>query len=154
MAFDTGEVIHQLEGLVDLDREAIQAYDAAIARINNRAIRSALDRFKRDHIQHIDALTVELRNLGATPPERTRLPPLQGFLAVSAIRGDSAALNAIAANVRLNADEYEDALRQSWPERLIELVALNFADCRRHLAFILQAIEEELWEVQEPGAAS
>src|SRR6059058_5771194 len=109
MAFDTAEVIHRMEVLIDLDREAIQAYDAAIARLNNRALRSALDRFKRDHIHHIDALTVELRNLGVTPPERTQLPPPKGLLAVSAIRGDSATLNAISANVRLNTDAYEDA---------------------------------------------
>lgn len=51
-----------LYSLCELDYDAIEAYEAAINRLENHDFKEKLGAFKTDHQQHVEAITQLLRN--------------------------------------------------------------------------------------------
>ncbi len=63
-----------LEDLIQLDYDAAGAYQAAIDRLENLSYRTALAKFKRDHLRHITELGDILSSMGRTPPKEGEKP--------------------------------------------------------------------------------
>lgn len=66
------DFLESLEALVQLDHDAVQAYDQAIERIDHIGIASQLTEFRQDHERHITDLSALIQRYGGTPPERSR----------------------------------------------------------------------------------
>jgi uncharacterized protein (TIGR02284 family) len=145
----------KLRELAQLDVDAIGLYDAAIQRITVPLVREKLSEFRVDHVRHVQDLNTEILKLGGeqvdgSPDAKGTL--LRGFTAVTSMMGTQAALFAMARNEELTNHSYQSALKGAdWTAEVRSLIERNYADERRHLAWIKQASKEKFWEA-ESGA--
>jgi uncharacterized protein (TIGR02284 family) len=146
---DRHETISTLNELIQLDIDAVHAYEQAIDRIDMRQIAEDLERFKGDHQRHIRELSAAVRQLGADPPERS--PDLKGYLiegftALRSMTGTEGALKAMRTNEKITNKNYDKALSQDLPADVAAIVRRNRDDERRHLEYIENALSNRVWE--------
>ncbi len=135
---------------IQLDLDAIVAYDEAIAACENIEIRSRLAEFRTDHERHVQDLSETVVRYGGQP-KRTRDFKgfvIEGFTKVAS-RGDRSALQAMRGNEELTNRSYEAALKDNLPADVRALLEKNLADERRHLAWIKDALDQKLWEREQ-----
>jgi hypothetical protein len=143
------EIGDDLVELVQLDVDAVLAYDRAIGAIGEGAVATELSGFKLDHQRHILELSRALLALNRQPPQAK--PDVKGTLlgTVTALRsrfGTEQALHAMRGNEQLTTSTYARMLAKPFPDDVLELVRKNFADEQRHLAWIERALDQRLWE--------
>ncbi|SNB46359.1 DUF2383 domain-containing protein [Geobacter sp. DSM 9736] len=140
---DRKDLLDQLQNLIKLDIDAIHAYDQAIKHIDQPIIKENLVRFQADHRRHVDHLSAKVRELGETPPA---FAPdfkgffIEGFTALRSLTGTKGALEAMETNERLTNSRYEKASAMDAPSDISILVQEYWADEKRHLAFIREAL--------------
>jgi uncharacterized protein (TIGR02284 family) len=145
---NTQEIIEKLNSLIQLDVDAVGAYEQAIQRIDAPLIRSEIIRFQGDHKRHITDLSDLVQRLGGKPIETS--PDLEGFLiegftALRSITGTEGALKAMKGNEELTNKRYEDALHLvGLPDDVLNVIRRNRGDERRHLTYIERSLEEML----------
>lgn len=148
------ETVKKLNSLVQLDIDAIHAYDQAISKIDVSSLREDLIKFKADHQRHVRELSGLVRKNGGEPPEYSadfKGFLIQGFTALRSITGTEGALKAMKTNETLTTHTYDSALSWDLPEEAKEVVRRNCEDEHRHLRHIEQCIESRVWE--RKGAA-
>jgi hypothetical protein len=143
------EISDALTELVQLDTDAVLAYDRAIEAIGEGPIATELARFKLDHQRHILELSKALLDRNVRPPEAK--PDLKGTIlgSMTGLRarlGTEQALRAMRTNEQLTTSTYARTLAKPFPEDILEIVRRNYADEGRHLAWIEKAIDGRLWE--------
>lgn len=148
------EITRALAELVQLDLDAVLAYDRALSALDPGPIATELAGFKLDHQRHIVELSRAMLALGATPPEAK--PDVKGSLlgGVTALRarlGTEQALQAMRGNEQLTTSTYARMLAKPFPPDVLELVRRGAADEQRHLAWIERALDTRLWD-QDAGA--
>jgi len=152
------DLIARLNDLVQLDHDAVAAYDEAVEKIDDLDIRDDLDQFRLDHKQHITDLQQVIRELGGEPQDVGR--DIEGVLhdslgQVHSATGTIAALRAMRGTEQVANQSYERMLDPSLPATAHELVERNLEDERRHLATIeshlarLEPVSVELEERPE-----
>ena len=62
-------LIETLSNLVQLDIDAVHAYDQALKEIEDPNIRNSLLKFQDNHRNHISGLSLQIKELGGQPPE-------------------------------------------------------------------------------------
>ncbi len=143
------ELTHHLISLVQLDIDAIHAYDQAIKEIDDREIRDQLTTFKGDHQQHVSDLSPFIVKFGSEPP---KFKPdfkgflIQGFTALRSQLGTEGALKAMKGNEKLTNAHYDKALTWTLPEDVRRVVEKNRDDERRHLKYIEDCLNQRSWE--------
>ena len=151
------EIAEALTELVQLDIDAVLAYDRALGAIGGEGtVASTLAGFKLDHQRHIVEASQLLLGMGRTPPEAK--PGVKGTIlgGVTALRsrlGTEQALEAMRSNEQLTTSSYARALARPFPEDVLEVVRRGAADEQRHLSWIERAIDQRLWE-QDAGASA
>ena len=87
-------LVAELNDLLQLDHDAVQAYSLAIKGIRNPEHRETLTRFRGDHERHVRELTELIREHDGIPVQLSHIPTGPMKLAVQAIgnagRGSSA----------------------------------------------------------------
>ena len=141
LSSDTDEMIEQLDDLIQLDHDAVQAYSQAIQRLDaeDLAVRHELESFRADHERHITDLQNAIRALGGEPREISRDLKgalLEGFTALRSATGTLGALKAMQTNEKHTNKAYSRAADVRLPLVARDVVARNFDDERRHLAAI------------------
>ena len=149
------EMVDNINSLIQLDIDAVSAYEQAIEKIEHPRIREKLSEFQSDHEHHIDRLSDVLRSEGETPVERS--PDfkgffIEGFTSLRSLTGDEGALKAMRSNEELTNKKYKEATDE-WDldPSIAGIVANNYEDERRHLAYVEQAIESRVWEESAAG---
>jgi rubrerythrin len=135
----------ELNDLLQLDHDAIQAYALAIKLLDNPEYKRQLEEFRADHQRHIDELSVLIRSRGATPIELPHLPSGAFKLAVQAVGaagGDRAVLLAFKANERQVRDKYRRSARATHPADVTSVLARAADDESRHYSWALETLEE------------
>jgi rubrerythrin len=99
----------ELNDLLQLDHDAVQAYSVAIAAVRLPHLRSMLERFREDHERHIEELVALIRARGGLPVQLPHIPT--GFFKlavqkVGALGSDREILLAFKANERQVRDKY------------------------------------------------
>ncbi len=61
--------VARLRNLAQLDVDAVGAYDAAIARVNEPLVRERLNDFRVDHVRHVQDLNAFIQRCGGQPVE-------------------------------------------------------------------------------------
>lgn len=147
---DQKEIAKKLAALVQLDIDAVHAYQEAIEKIDHAPIREQLARYREDHNQHITALSAQIRKLGEVPPE---FAPdfkgyiIQGFTSLRSATGTQGALKAMHTNEKLTNAGYNDAAEwQDLPMGIKQIIAMALEDERRHIEFIEYSLEHKTWE--------
>jgi rubrerythrin len=135
-----------LNDLLRLDHDAVQAYTLAIRLLENPVYKRQLEEFRADHQRHIDELSQLVRSRDGVPLELPHLPSGAFKLAVQAVGGaggDRAVLLAFKANERQVRDKYRRAARSVHPADVTSVLARGADDEARHYEWAL----ETLWEL-------
>jgi uncharacterized protein (TIGR02284 family) len=137
------KLVHDLNELISLDLDAIEAYEAAIVRLNDAGDKAELERFKADHRRHVTDLTPLVREMGGeatTSPDFKRLLT-KGKVVVMGVAGDSGVLEAMKSNEETTTKVYDKARNQpELPMQARTIIERNFADEQRHFAWLEQRL--------------
>lgn len=143
------EIITHVTSLVQLDIDAIHAYEQAIKEIEVQEIREKLSGFKADHLQHVTDLSPFIVQRGGRAPE---FKPdfkgfiIQGFTALRSKLGTDGALKAMKGNEKLTNAVYDKALSWELPEDIREVIQKNREDERKHLKYIEDTLNQRAQE--------
>jgi rubrerythrin len=148
------EITEDLSQLVQLDIDAVLAYDRALGGVDVPPLAATLASFKLDHQRHVLELSQVLLGMGFTPPEAK--PDMKGMLlgGVTGLRarfGTEQALRAMVPNEELTTTTYARMLAKPFPADVLEIVRRNAADEQRHLSWLERAIDERAWERPDTG---
>ena len=148
------KIVDRLNDLIQLDVDAVLAYQQAIDACEVSDIRRKLKSFQDDHQQHINDLAEIVSANGVEPKIKRDLKGflIEGFTAVAS-QGDFSALMAMSGNEELTNRRYEAAQKMELPGHVRAIVERNYADEQRHLAWIKEAIAGQLWQTKEGAAA-
>ena len=133
----------ELNDLLMLDHDAVQAYTLAIRLLENPDYRRQLEAFCVDHRRHIGELSQLIRSRDGVPLELPHLPSGAFKLAVQAIGavgGDPAVLLAFKANERQVRDKYRRAARAPHPADVTSVLARAADDEVRHYEWVLETL--------------
>jgi uncharacterized protein (TIGR02284 family) len=136
--------IELMNNLIQLDFDAVKAYEQAIEKIEDDAARLDLVSFQADHRRHIAELSQTVQLMGGEPERAGRDLKgvlLEGLTALRSVTGALGALRAMRMNEKLTNRSYERALETKLPSTARDVVLRNREDERRHLAAIEMHIE-------------
>lgn len=164
------QLIAELNDLLQLDHDAVQAYGLAIEGIKHLEHKQTLIRFRGDHERHVQNLTELIETHGGTPIQFSHLPTGPMKLAVQAVGnagGDREVLLAFKSNERQVRDKYQRLADESHAPDVAEVLNRNAADEEKHYAWVSQVLErmgagsdsgigraEEAFETVHGGAAN
>jgi rubrerythrin len=146
---DLKSVLHQI---IELDYDAVAAYDAAIQRLKDTEAKAALTGFKSDHERHVREVGEELRTLGGDPPRGPDVKRVltEGKVVIAGLIGDKAILSAMKTNEDDTNTGYERVTsRTDLTPQLQTLLHGNLEDERRHKAWIEQRIRSMSSEARQ-----
>ena len=136
---ETKEIRDKLNDLMRLDVDAVHAYDEAIERIEDETVRTRLSEFRDDHQRHVDDLRSAISGMGGEPEEAKKDVKghlIEGMTKLRSAMGDEQALRAMEQNEEITNRSYRDAMDWDVPSDIRDLLARNYADEQRHIAFI------------------
>lgn len=130
--------ITKLSDLMQLDYDTIAAYQSAIERLDNPALKNKLTEFMGDHEQHVQELGQAIRNEGGTPPTAgdARQILTQGKAVIASLMGDKAILMAMRANEVITNARYAETVESRHANDIQTLLQRGLADERRHKAWM------------------
>lgn len=134
-----------LKELVKLDYDAIEAYDAAIERLEDPVTKEELARFRQDHVRHTENLGQLLGRMNEEVPDGPDMKRLltEGKVYIANLGGDKAILRAMQANEKVTNEAYEKALEANGFDAAIrDTLMANLDDERRHKAWIESRIDQ------------
>lgn len=140
----TAEVIEGLNDLLQLDHDAVGAYEIAIEKLQDRDHADQIAGFKRDHERHIRQLNELIAELGGTPvnePHATA-PLKQALQSLGGMAGDRGVLISWRANellVRTKYDSYASRAN-AWPPHVKRAIDQNALDEERHFEWVTQVL--------------
>ncbi len=144
-------IIQCLHELVALDLACVAAYEVARNVSRDEEIRGKFSEFQEDHRRHVRELGEHIRRAGMEAPSEldTNGVIIQGFTTIAS-QEDRTAVLAMRGNEELSNNAYASALMAKLPEEVRSLVAANFEDERRHMAWIRGSILLRGWDVEQP----
>jgi len=141
-------LVEKLNDLIELDYDAVAAYQAAIDRLENPGYRDQLNAFMQDHENHIAALSQIVRQEGGAPADGGDMKKIltKGKVVIAELGGDNAILKAMQMNEVVTNKTYEAEVEEGFPEPVQTILQNGLADERRHKAWL----ETVLRQVGEP----
>jgi len=133
------ELIKALSDLVQLDIDAVHAYDQAIKEIDDPIFKERLLKFQDDHRNHIIGLSEEIRKLGKQPPEESmdfKGYVIEAFAAIRSFAGLKGALKSMKTTEEITNRYYSEVVSWEAPEAIKELLRSYFSEEKIHLDYI------------------
>ena len=143
---NTTETAAELNDLIKLDHDALQAYGIAIGAVSRVEYRHRLEAFRADHERHITELSELIRSRGATPIDLPHLPSgafKLALMAIGAAGDDRTLLLAFKANERQVRDKYRRIARAPHPSDVTSVLARAADDETRHYMWVLETLEDD-----------
>lgn len=138
------QLVTELNDLLQLDHDAVQAYKLAIAGVEDPEHRATLTRFLGDHERHIQKLTELIEAHDGIPIHLSHIPTGPMKLAVQAAGnagGDLQVLLAFKSNERQVRDKYRRVADRPHSPKVKEVLERNAADEERHYTWVSQVLE-------------
>ncbi len=137
----TTEVLEGLNDLLQLDHDAIGAYEIAMEKLSDRDHAAMIAGFRRDHERHVRDLNEMITSLGGTPKNEPHMtgPLKEALQSIGAVGGDKGLLIAWRTNelqVRTKYDAYASKANQ-WPAEAKRLIDVNALDEERHYQWVV-----------------
>ncbi len=117
MATTTGATENDIQSLTKdlilLERDAIAAYESCIEKLSDPALKTQVETFRQDHLQHLDTLTEIARETGGEAPAEGDMKQMltTGKIAMANLMGDGAILKAMKTNEDDTVTAYERACK-------------------------------------------
>jgi rubrerythrin len=137
---DTGTLINSL---LELEYDAIAAYEVAIERLEAQNSKKALEGFLADHRRHVKDLTVLAHHYTQKVAGKADAKQIltTGKVKLGALIGDRAILMAMITNEQDTNTAYERAINhEGFEADMITLLKKNLADERRHREWLQKAV--------------
>lgn len=138
------EPVKLLQSLVELDYDAIEAYEAAIERIDDTQIKSRLESFCEDHRRHVATLNPIIQRFGGDPILQGDIKRVltKGKVVIGGLFGNRAVLMAMKTNEDDTNTAYERAVAQvGLGTDVHQILERHLADERRHREYIVVALQ-------------
>lgn len=131
-------LVQELQNLIALEYDAIEAYKSALARLDNHQYRDKLREFKGDHEGHVKSLSTFLKknneDFPTGPDAGSYLT--KGKVILANLIGDMTILKAMKSNEQETNGAYEDIVqRRHLPDEIKNILSQGLADERRHYAW-------------------
>lgn len=138
------KTIKNLNELIELDYDAIAAYQEAIDRIDTDAYKAKLSEFLDDHQRHIEELTSLVRNEGGEPAKEGDGKKIltQGKVMLADMAGDKAILKAMKTNEEETTTKYQKAVDDDHSREVQSVLEKGLADERRHKAWLEETLDK------------
>jgi len=133
------DLIKAMSNLVQLDIDAVTAYDQAIKEIDDPIIRERLLNFQDDHRKHISGLSEEIRKLGKQPPEGSmdfKGYVIEAFAAIRSFTGLKGALKSMKTTEEITNRYYSEVVSWEAPDAIKERLRSYFSEEKIHLDYI------------------
>jgi bacterioferritin (cytochrome b1) len=137
------DLVRLVNSLIELDFDAVEAFQAAIDRLNGGSDRAKLHQFLEDHLRHISELSALVLVMGARPSDAPNAKQIvtTGKVMLAGLMGDRAILAALRSNaVDLNKAYERAARRNDLTDRLRYAIESALADERRHKEWLEQRL--------------
>ena len=137
------ETLAELNDLLQLDHDAIEAYTIAIDQLQEMKLKQALLAFRADHERHVVALTQLIRGMSGTPaqgPHMTTGALKSVVQQMAGLGGTREILLAFKANERQVLDKYRRAAARALTPAIDEVLDANLADEERHYQWVVDAL--------------
>ncbi|WP_131784099.1 ferritin-like domain-containing protein [Legionella gresilensis] len=125
--------------LCELDYDAVEAYEAAINRLDKKDYVSKMEEFKNDHQRHIEEISNLLRKHQAKVPDGPSPKNIltQGKVVLANLMGDEAILKAMLSNEQDTNTAYErlNEHKEKWGDANT-ILSRGLEDERRHKQWI------------------
>ncbi|AZL16248.1 DUF892 family protein [Rickettsiales endosymbiont of Stachyamoeba lipophora] len=135
-------LIGALKDLVELDYDAVEAYEAAINRLENAEYRKKMTEFMDDHKRHIKDVTELLRKHGEnapTGPDSTKQWLVKGKVVLANLVGDKTILTAMHSNEIDTNKAYARMLeREDLFDDAVNILKRGLEDEKKHKAWLEQ----------------
>ena len=129
------DILMALNSMLELEFDELDAYGAAITRLQSTEYKARLQSFAGDHERHVNELTTALASMSMVPAPKGDLKAFltKGKVVIGSLAGDAAILRAM----RTNEDDTNAAYqmlvtRSDLPPALTEAIQRSLADERRH----------------------
>ncbi|MEB3703017.1 Ferritin-like domain-containing protein [Candidatus Bealeia paramacronuclearis] len=139
-----GDFITALKYLVELDYDAVAAYESAINRLESAPYKATLERFKIDHEGHIQGISEFLRKNDEDAPTGPSVKSImtQGKVVISNLFGDKAILRAMRSNeIDTNTAYGRINNYERIPDEIKQVLEQGLKDEKKHLAWIEKSLE-------------
>ena len=139
------EVLDGLNDLLQLDHDAVGAYDIAIEKLQDRDHADQIAGFRRDHERHIRELNELIATLGGTPKNEPHAtgPFKLALQSLGGLAGDRGVLMAWRTNelqVRTKYDSYASKANL-WPSDVKRMIDRAALDEERHYAWVADVLQ-------------
>ena len=140
---DRDHVISKLKNMIQLDYDAIEAYKAAIDRLENDTYKNKLRDFLKDHERHVQELSNLVKDKGATPPESGDAKSMltKGKVVLADLGNDKHILQAMKTNEDETNTKYEQATKEDFPQEVLSILERGLKDERHHRAWIESTLD-------------
>jgi ElaB/YqjD/DUF883 family membrane-anchored ribosome-binding protein/rubrerythrin len=140
----TSEVLDGLNDLLQLDHDAIGAYEIAMEKLEDREAAAQIAGYLRDHERHVRDLNELIRSLGGTPHNQPHAtgPFKEALQSIGALAGDKGILMAWRTNelqVRTKYDAYASKANL-WGADVKRVIDRNALDEERHYQWVSDAL--------------
>jgi rubrerythrin len=140
----TAEILEGLNDLLQLDHDAVGAYEIAMEKLKDRDHANQIAGFRRDHERHIRELNELIAELGGTPRNQPHAtgPFKLGLQSLGGLAGDRGTLMAFRTNegqVRAKYDAYA-AKANMWPTHIKRVIDACALDEERHYRWVHQVL--------------
>ena len=135
--------ISLIRNLIELDYDAIEAYEAAIERLEDPAFRAQFRAFCDDHRRHVVELNPILERLGGIRVVQGDIKRVltKGKVLIASLIGDRSILLAMKTNEKDTNTAYERAVaHEGLDAKTIAALYRNLGDERRHRAWIIETL--------------
>lgn len=139
-------IIDAIKSLIELDFDAIEAYDAAINRLENELYKKAMKEFKADHERHVRELRAYLKTQNEKAPNEADFKSLltQGKVAIAALVSEKAILKAMQSNEEDTNAAYECISKHSGvTSPLADILKRGLEDEQKHYRWIDNTLKAE-----------
>ena len=143
MQSDFGKAIQEM---IELEYDAVDAYAAAVNRLENQDYREKLQSFQKDHEHHIERLSDLLKHNDLAPPKGASM--VKHWItttksALSQLMGDTLILRAIHSNEEDTHKGYERLVNHDkiWPDAQ-EVLEGAFADEKKHKEWLESVLNQ------------
>jgi ElaB/YqjD/DUF883 family membrane-anchored ribosome-binding protein len=139
------EVLDGLNDLLQLDHDAIAAYDVAISKLEDRDHAAMIAGYRRDHERHVRELNELVARLGGTPANHPHVtgPFKTALQSLGGLAGDKGVLLAFRTNelqVRTRYDLYASRA-MLWPPEVKRVIDGAALDEERHYAWVADVLQ-------------
>ena len=142
------KIIEELNEVLQIDIDAVGAYESALDGIHENEIKQQILAFKGDHERHIVDLRSIVQRLGGKPESTPDLKGAlrKGFTKVAGLMGTEIVLRAMLSNEKLTNDVYSKHVQKNFPPDILAVIRRNLGDEQRHYSWIEAALRQRLWE--------